>query len=223
MLIHVGEHERDVTCEQVVHLVTEGGLAQQLGASHQIADCHMEVRVAGRPVRNAREWVRHQNILKVNIVEVEADVVDINYGVRILTRFFPNSGQGRRQVYTAPSIGGLRRRARLRFWAGEEDREQQTAGLRWDYGNARDGGNLYLNARRGRQRGYPRFAPQRPVEILGQGERSRCSRKRREKRLLLGIILSGMAKQKGGWSLCSDQNVQELFEIFKVFWIFYGT
>ena len=58
----------------------------------------MEVRVAGRPVRNAREWVRHQNILKVNIVEVEADVVDINYGVRILTRFFPNSGQGRRQV-----------------------------------------------------------------------------------------------------------------------------
>ena len=81
MLIHVGEHERDVTCEQVVHLVTEGGLAQQLGASHQIADCHMEVRVAGRPVRNAREWVRHQNILKVNIVEVEADVVDINYQV----------------------------------------------------------------------------------------------------------------------------------------------
>ena len=74
LLIHVGEHERDVTREQVVHLVAKGGLAQQLGSSHQIADCHVEVRVARGPVRNAREWVRHQDILKVKNVQVEADV-----------------------------------------------------------------------------------------------------------------------------------------------------
>ena len=77
LLIHVGEHEWDVTREQVVHLVAEGGFAQQLGASHQISDCHMEVRVTGGPVRNAREWVRHQNILKRNNVEVEFDELDM--------------------------------------------------------------------------------------------------------------------------------------------------
>ena len=64
LFVHVGEHERDVAREQVVHLVAEGGLAQQLGAPHEIADRHVEVRVARGPVRNAREWVRHQDILQ---------------------------------------------------------------------------------------------------------------------------------------------------------------
>ena len=67
LFVHVGEHERDVAREQVVHLVAEGGLAQQLGAPHEIADRHVEVGVAGGPVRNAREWVRHQDILQKNI------------------------------------------------------------------------------------------------------------------------------------------------------------
>ena len=63
LLVHVGEHERDIAGEEVVHLVAERGLAEQLGAPHQIADRHVEVRVAGGPVGNARERVRHQNIL----------------------------------------------------------------------------------------------------------------------------------------------------------------
>lgn len=50
LFVHVGQHEGDVGGEQVIHLVAEGGLAQQLGAAHQVADCHVEVRVARGPV-----------------------------------------------------------------------------------------------------------------------------------------------------------------------------
>ncbi len=64
LLVHVGEHERDVAGEEVVHLVAERRLAQQLGAAHQIADRHVEVRVARGPVRDACERLRHQHVLR---------------------------------------------------------------------------------------------------------------------------------------------------------------
>lgn len=63
LLAHVGEHQGDVRREQVVHLVAEQGVAEQLGAAHQIADGHVEVRVARRPVGDARERVRDENVL----------------------------------------------------------------------------------------------------------------------------------------------------------------
>ena len=62
--IHVGEHEADVGGEQVVHLVAEGGLAEQLGAPDQVPDRHVEVRVARGPVGDAGERVRHQDLLE---------------------------------------------------------------------------------------------------------------------------------------------------------------
>ena len=64
LLVHVGEHERDVGGQEVVHLVAERGLAQQLRAPHQVADGHVEVGVARRPVGNSSKWVCHQDILK---------------------------------------------------------------------------------------------------------------------------------------------------------------
>lgn len=64
LLVHVRKHEGNVGGQQVVHLVAEGRFAQQLGAAHQVADRHVEVRVARRPVGNAREWMSHQNLLQ---------------------------------------------------------------------------------------------------------------------------------------------------------------
>jgi hypothetical protein len=64
LLVHVCEHERDVAGEQVVHLVAERRLAEELGAPDEVADRHVEVGVARRPVGDARERVRNQNLLK---------------------------------------------------------------------------------------------------------------------------------------------------------------
>ena len=63
LLVHVGQHERNVGREQIVHLVAEGGFAEQLRAAHQIADRHVEVGVTGGPVRDARERMRYQDVL----------------------------------------------------------------------------------------------------------------------------------------------------------------
>ena len=65
MFVHVGQHERDVGGEKVVHLVAEGGLAQQLGPSHQVADGHVEVGVAAGPVGDAGERVGDEDLLRV--------------------------------------------------------------------------------------------------------------------------------------------------------------
>ena len=63
LLVHVGEHEADVGGEQVVHLVAQGGLAEQLGAPHQVPDGHVEVGVAAGPVGDPGEGVGHQHVL----------------------------------------------------------------------------------------------------------------------------------------------------------------
>ena len=41
-----GQHMSNVGGQEVVHLVAQGGLAQQLGPSDQVPDGHMEVGVA---------------------------------------------------------------------------------------------------------------------------------------------------------------------------------
>ena len=64
MLVHVCQHERDVTGEEIIHFVAEAGLAQQLGAAHQVADGHVEVGVPTGPVGDACEGVGDQNILR---------------------------------------------------------------------------------------------------------------------------------------------------------------
>ena len=64
LLVHVGQHETDVGGQEVVHLIAQRGLTQQLGASDQIADGHMEVSVATGPVGDPGEGVGHQHILK---------------------------------------------------------------------------------------------------------------------------------------------------------------
>ncbi len=64
MLVHGIQHQGDVGGEQVVHLVAERGFAQQFRSSYQVADSHVEVSVARRPVGDARERVSHQNVLQ---------------------------------------------------------------------------------------------------------------------------------------------------------------
>jgi hypothetical protein len=64
LLVHVGQHERDVRGEQVIHLVAQRRLAEQLRAAHQVADGHVEVGVPGGPVGNPGKRVRHENLLK---------------------------------------------------------------------------------------------------------------------------------------------------------------
>ena len=68
LLVHVGKHEGYVGGEEVVHLVAERGLAQQLGAPHQVTDGHVEVGVPTRPVGDPCEGVSHQNILNCWII-----------------------------------------------------------------------------------------------------------------------------------------------------------
>ena len=67
LLVHVGQHERDVRGEQVVHLVAQRRLAKQLRATHQVADGHVEVGVAGRPVGNPGKRVCHENLLEIDL------------------------------------------------------------------------------------------------------------------------------------------------------------
>ncbi len=66
LLVHIGQHERDVGGEEVVHLVAQRGLAEQLRAAHKVADRHVEVGVAGGPVGNPGKRVCHEYLLKVN-------------------------------------------------------------------------------------------------------------------------------------------------------------
>ena len=70
-----GQHERDVGGQEVVHLVAERGFAQQLGAPHQVADGHVEVGVARRPVGNSSKWVCHQDILKKKIISKLIEII----------------------------------------------------------------------------------------------------------------------------------------------------
>jgi len=63
LFVECGEHETDVWCQQVVHLVAQRGLAEQLAAAHEVADGHVEVGVATAPVGDLGEGVGHQDVL----------------------------------------------------------------------------------------------------------------------------------------------------------------
>lgn len=64
ILVHVGQHKRYIWCEQIIHLIAQRCLAQQLRATHQITDGHVEIRISRWPVRDARKWMRNEYILQ---------------------------------------------------------------------------------------------------------------------------------------------------------------
>ena len=104
LFAHIGQHQGDVGGQEVVHLVAQGGLAEQFRAADEVAYNispkinssfenlsaewskrkrvdgqifekvanlgtyytygHVEKGVARRPVRDTRERMRHQNVLK---------------------------------------------------------------------------------------------------------------------------------------------------------------
>lgn len=57
MFVHVRQQEADIRGKQVIHLVAQGRFAEQLVAPHQVANGHVEVRVAAAPVGDAGKWV----------------------------------------------------------------------------------------------------------------------------------------------------------------------
>lgn len=65
LLVQIGQHQRYVRGQQVVHFVPERRLAEQLRAAHQVADGHVEVGVSGRPVRYSGKGVGHQKLLEI--------------------------------------------------------------------------------------------------------------------------------------------------------------
>ena len=67
LLVDGFHHRERVAGQHVVHLVPQRRLTQQLRATHQVADGHVEVGVPARPVGDPRERVSHQNVLKQNI------------------------------------------------------------------------------------------------------------------------------------------------------------
>ena len=67
LLVHVGQHEGDVGGQEVVHLVPQRRLAEELRPPDQVSDGHVEVGVAGRPVRNPGERVGDQNLLEFEV------------------------------------------------------------------------------------------------------------------------------------------------------------
>ena len=66
LFVHVVQHERNVRRQQIIHFVAQRRLAQQFRTSNQVADCHVEVGVARRPVGYARERMSHQQFLRFN-------------------------------------------------------------------------------------------------------------------------------------------------------------
>ncbi len=69
-MVHGGQHEGDIRGEEVVHLVTQRGLAEEAAASHQVPNGHVEVVGSRTPVGDLGEGVHSQDILREE-VEVE--------------------------------------------------------------------------------------------------------------------------------------------------------
>ena len=63
LFVDGGKHERDVRGQQVVHLVSQAGLAQQSTTPYQTADGHVEVVVTTTPVGDLCKWVYIQDFL----------------------------------------------------------------------------------------------------------------------------------------------------------------
>jgi hypothetical protein len=53
----------------------QSGLAQELAASHQVANCHVKVGVATAPVRDLCERVTHQYLLRLRVYEIDTVLV----------------------------------------------------------------------------------------------------------------------------------------------------
>lgn len=66
LLVHVCQHQRDVRCQQVIHFISQAGFTQELRAPNEIADGHVEVGVAGRPIRYAGKGMGYENFLNKN-------------------------------------------------------------------------------------------------------------------------------------------------------------
>ena len=64
LLVDGFHHRERVAGQHVVHLVPQRRLTQQLRATHQVADGHVEVGVPAGPVGDACEGVGDQNILR---------------------------------------------------------------------------------------------------------------------------------------------------------------
>ena len=64
MFVHVGQHETDVGCQQVVHLVPQRCFTQQLGSSDQVTNGHVKVSVTTGPVGDPGKWMSDQHLLK---------------------------------------------------------------------------------------------------------------------------------------------------------------
>lgn len=58
LLVHVRKHQRDVRSQEVVHLVTQRGLAQEFRAPHKVSYRHVKIGIAGRPVGDSCERMR---------------------------------------------------------------------------------------------------------------------------------------------------------------------
>ena len=86
--VHAGQHERDVGGEEVVHLVAEWSLTQQFGAADQVADGHVEVRVARWPVGDASERVRDQDFLRKQLRCEKRNLI-LNIMKVLLAVYFP--------------------------------------------------------------------------------------------------------------------------------------
>ena len=64
MFVHICQHQTDVGGQQVIHLISQGCLAKQLGASDQVTDGHVEVSVATGPVGDPGEGMSDQDVLE---------------------------------------------------------------------------------------------------------------------------------------------------------------
>lgn len=64
LLIHIRKHQRNIGGQEVVHLVTQRGFAQELRAAHEVSYRHVKVGVAGRPIGDSREGMCDQYVLR---------------------------------------------------------------------------------------------------------------------------------------------------------------
>ena len=64
LLVHVGQHQRNVGGQEVVHFVAQRRLTQQFGASNQVTNGHVEIGVTRWPIWNSGKWMGHQDFLK---------------------------------------------------------------------------------------------------------------------------------------------------------------
>ena len=78
LLVDGFHHRERVAGQHVVHLVPQRRLTQQLRATHQVADGHVEVGVPARPVGDLVEGVGHQDLLGLPVDQAHPLLPDGN-------------------------------------------------------------------------------------------------------------------------------------------------